>query len=359
MAEASQDFIVKRSDWGDCKFVPAAPDELDAGQVLLRVDRFAMTANNITYAAVGDMVGYWKFFPAEDGWGRIPVMGFADVVKSNHPEAPEGDRVFGWLPMSNHLTVQADAVTAANFLDVVEHRAATAPVYRTYTRASNDPFYSADHEDQYALLWGLFMTSFLLDDMLADNELFGAKTFVMSSASSKTAIALAHLLSEQGRGEVVGLTSERNVEFVKGLGYYDQTLRYDEIGSVSGDAPAVFVDFAGNSEVVSAVHHHFGDNLKFSSTVGMTHWQAPRQVSEMPGPRPEMFFAPTQMVKSGAEGMSRAIAAWRGFRDSSDAWLTVKRGYGLEAVESVYRETLEGRAKPSEGHVLSLWGRND
>ena len=43
----------------------------------LAIVSFALTANNITYAAFGDAMNYWQFFPVpgDDGaaWGCIPV----------------------------------------------------------------------------------------------------------------------------------------------------------------------------------------------------------------------------------------------------------------------------------------------
>ena len=44
-----------------------APTDCDAGQVLLRIDRFALTANNVTYGVAGDQIGYWQFFPPSGG----------------------------------------------------------------------------------------------------------------------------------------------------------------------------------------------------------------------------------------------------------------------------------------------------
>ena len=64
------------------------------GQVLVRIDRFAFTANNVTYGVAGDMLNYWSFFPAEEGWGRIPVWGFGDVVRSSH-DAVGGEHAGG------------------------------------------------------------------------------------------------------------------------------------------------------------------------------------------------------------------------------------------------------------------------
>ena len=74
---------------------PEAP--LADGEVRIRIDRFALTSNHITYAAFGDAMNYWNFFPttglggghadagADSGLGRIPVWGFGSVSQSSHP----------------------------------------------------------------------------------------------------------------------------------------------------------------------------------------------------------------------------------------------------------------------------------
>jgi hypothetical protein len=356
-------FIVKRDDWRECRFVPASlPRALQPGQVLLRVDRFALTANNISYALAGDMLGYWSFFPADPGWGRIPVMGFGDVLRSEHHEVGEGERVFGFFPMSTHLVVQADSASPTQFVDAAPHRRETAPVYRQYSRAAADPLYDPAREDHLMLLRGLFLTSFLVDDFMADNDFFGAQATVLSSASSKTAIALAFLLARRPRLRVIGLTSARNVAFVEGLGCYDQVITYEAVKSLPADVPAVLVDMAGDGQVLSAVHHHFGDRLKYSCLVGATHWDRSGRPDDLPGAQPQFFFAPSQIQKRSAEWgpaefQRRLAEAWRSFVVCSDGWLTVVRSYGRAGVERVFRDTLEGNTKPSEGYVLSLWQR--
>ena len=357
------DFIVQRDDWRRCRFVPAEePVELRPGEVLFRVDRFALTANNISYALAGDTLGYWNFFPAQQGWGRIPVMGFGDVIRSSHAQVREGERVFGFFPISHHLVIQADAVSPTLFMDAAPHRSATSPVYRQYVRVAEDPLYDAQYEDQLMLLRGLFLTSFLVDDFIADHDFFGAQSFVIASASSKTAIALAFLLSRRSRGRVIGLTSPRNKPFVESLGCYDETLPYDDLKSLAADRPTVFVDHSGDAQVVNTLHHHFGNNLKYSCLVGATHWDSGQRATDLPGAPPTFFFAPAQLQRRAqewgpAEFQERLGGAWERFRASSDDWLSVVRGYGQAEVERVYRDTLEGRAKPSEGHVLSLWER--
>jgi hypothetical protein len=353
------DFLIRRDDWHKCRFAESPPPELEPGDVLFRVDRFAFTSNNVTYAAVGDMLDYWGFFPADPGWGRLPAMGFADVAASRHPEVAEGERVFGFFPMSSHLRIRADAVGPTGFVDAAPHRSGHAPVYRQYTRVATDPSYDAGHEDGLALLRGLFLTSFLVDDFLAENDHFGARRCVISSASSKTAIALAFQLAQRSGIEAVGLTSPRHLDFVAGLGRCDRVLPYAEIASLAQDVPTVFVDHSGDGEVVDALHRHLADRLLHSCIVGATHWGAGPRSQDLPGAEPTFFFAPSQIVKRSqewgpAELQRRLGAGLREFLDWSDGWLEVVHGRGPAEVERSYLEVLEGRALPHQGHVLSL-----
>jgi NADPH:quinone reductase-like Zn-dependent oxidoreductase len=354
------DFLVKRDDWSRTRFAEAPLPELGPGRVLFRVDRFALTANNVTYAVAGDLLGYWRFFPCEEGWGRIPAMGFGDVVRSTHPAVREGTRCFGFYPMSRHLVIQPAAVSSSQIVDGAPHRAGLAPAYAQYLPTGGDALYAEAREDVLLLLRGLFMTSFLADDFLAERDFFGARSVLVSSASSKTSIALAFQLAGGGRARAVGLTSERNRAFVEGLGCYDRVLAYEELTALPADEPAVYVDMAGDAGVREAVHRHFGDRLRYDCTIGATHWSAPGSAGELPGPKPEFFFAPAQIAKRtrewGPQGLSERLgAAWTRFAQASDGWLRVVRGYGREAVAQTYAETLAGRASPAEGHVLSLW----
>jgi hypothetical protein len=356
------DFQVKRDDWHETRFVEGGePGSLSSGQVLFRVDRFALTSNNISYAVSGDMLGYWNFFPAAKGWGRIPAMGYADVIASTHPQVAEGTRCFGFYPMSRYLTIEPGKVTPETITDGVAHRAEISPIYNQYSPVLEDATYSVDSEDQTMLMRGLFMTSFLCDDMIRDNDLYGAESVLITSASSKTSIALGFMVSRGGRAKAIGLTSSRNLEFVKSVGCYDEVLTYDAVTSLPPGNPTVMVDMAGNAELRRTIHHHFSDHLKYSCIVGATHWDARAGAGgDLPGAKPEFFFAPGQVVKRTAdwgpgEVQKRLAKAWFEFRDASDAWLHVQRGYGREALESIYAATLDAKTQPCDGHVLSLW----
>jgi hypothetical protein len=285
-------------------------------------------------------------------------MGFADVIRSTHPQVQEGTRCFGFYPMARHLVIQPGAVSPAQIVDAAPHRAGLAPTYAQYLPTSGDALHAEAREDQILLMRGLFTTSFLADDFLAEQDYRGARSVLISSASSKTAIALAWQVKQRGHARPIGLTSARNAEFVRGLGFYDEVALYDAIGSLAQE-PAVFVDLAGDGAVTAAIHRHFGERLAVDCTIGATHWSAPRASEDLPGPKPEFFFAPGQIARRSKEWgpqvlAQRLAAAWTQFCDASDAWLRVVRSSGREALERIYQDTLAGRTRPADGHILSL-----
>ena len=136
-------------------------------------------------------------------------------------------------------------------------------------------------------------------------------------------------------------------------------LTYDSVASLASSTPTVFVDMAGNGRVVRDIHVHFDANLQYSCMVGGTHWNSIAMGQELPGVAPTLFFAPTQVAKRvqdwGTVGLQRRMAdAWGEFVGPASSWIRVVRSRGTAAVERVYRDTLEGRALPSQGHVLTL-----
>ena len=353
------DFLVEKKDWSKVEIAESSRPSLEDGDVLFAVDRFALTSNNISYAVVGDFLGYWKFFPAPEGMGRIPVMGYGDVIESRHPEIESGTRCFGFFPMSRFLRIQPGRVSASQIMDGAAHREGLADAYNQYSPVGMDPLHDAGHEDAMALLRGLFMTSFLADDSLEESYQAGVSSVLISSASSKTSIALAFCIARSQRARAIGLTSARNLEFVRGLGCYDEVVTYEEIESLDGSISAGFVDMAGNGDVIRRIHTHWGDDLRFSMAIGATHWQAGNANEALPGPKPEFFFAPAQIAKRSKEWgpgemQKRLGEGWRSFRDFSEGWLEIRNHQGPKALRDIYREVLEGRSHPASGHMVSL-----
>jgi hypothetical protein len=357
---------VRKDNWAETRLArQPLVAELAANEVLLKVDRQALTSNNITYAMAGDMLGYWSFFPAEEGWGRIPAMGWADVVESNHPEVEVGERVWGFFPFSTHLKILAGDIGATNIRDCSPHRAEYAPFYSQFDRAAANPIYDPACEDQDSLLRALFMTSWLAEDLLEGNGMYGAEACLITSASSKTSIALAHCVHERGKVASIGLTSPGNVAFCESLGCYDRVITYDAIAELDAAHPVVMVDMAGSAEVISAAHHHFADNMKFSLQVGMTHYDETGasgglpDAEGLPGATPEFFFAPGQVQTrseelGAAELMRRLVESYLGFREFSDGWLRIEHSRGSDAVEQTYQAILAGKTDPASGQIISM-----
>ncbi len=360
--------VVQRNDLRTFHWAESEPKPLDDGEVRLRIDAFALTSNNITYAALGDAMNYWQFFPTGDpATGHVPAWGFASVVESRCSGIEVGERFYGYWPIGDDIVLQAEAVHPGGFTDGAEHRRALHPIYNQYVRCSADPGYAADREGQQALLRPLFATSFLIDDFLADNAFFGATTVVLSSASSKTAYGTAFCLAQRGGVAegvtVVGLTSPANAEFTRALGCYDEVLCYDEVATALPHSASVYVDFSGNDAVRGAVHRRLADRLAYSCAVGATHWDALGGGGELPGPAPVLFFAPEQARKRiadwGPTGFQERMAtAWTAFMEpvtnAEHPWLTVVTGHGRDAVEQSYTALLDGAVPANEGHILSV-----
>ncbi len=337
------------------------PDTLEDGQVLLAVDRFAVTANNISYCQVGETLGYWRFFPTDDNaWGRVPAMGYASVAASAHPEVQEGERVWGFFPMGTHLLIQAGNINAQGFNDVSEHREGLAPVYSHFQRASANPLYEPAREEQDSLLRGLFLTAWLCEDAMYDQDFYAAGDCLITSASSKTSIALAFATRERGTLRSIAITSPGNQAFCRSLGCYDEVYLYDDIEKLPNDRGALLVDMAGNSAVNSAIHHHYGDHLRYDCRIGVTHREAlPEPDALLPGPAPQMFFAPHQAQKRSEEWSpgvleQRIASAFGRFRRFADSWLSVRRFDGPEQAQEAFLEVLHGKASAQEGYTVSV-----
>lgn len=357
-------FEVARNDLRATRFVRAAVDPqavAAAGKALLAIDHFALTANNITYAAFGEQMAYWNFFPATEGQGRIPVWGFADVVASGVEGLPVGERIYGYFPMASHLVVEPVRVAARRFVDGAEHRKGLPAVYNSYERVAADPGYRSEREAAQMILKPLVLTSFLIADFLQDNAFFGARQVLVVSASSKTSLGLAlcmKRLAEPGLS-VIGLTSRGNRAFVEATGFYDRVVTYDAIASLDADLPTAYVDMAGSAELITSLHGHFRERIVHACRVGGTHWQDLAGRLDLPGARPKFFFAPDQIAKRhgdwGPGGLEERFAgAWEDILASAKGWMTVRRAEGEAAVADAYRQTLEGLVAPDTGLVLSL-----
>jgi hypothetical protein len=354
----SQAVHVLRETISDATLVDIAMPPLGAGAVRLKIESFSVTANNVTYAVAGDQMGYWNFFPGSGERGVVPMWGHAAVEASNHPEFAVGERVYGYLPMATHLDVVPGKVSDGGFMDMAEHRQPMSPIYNQYARLAADPEHDPSREPQRMIFGPLFKTGFLIETMFRTEGWFGAHVMVMTSASSKTSMALASVAKDKSpQIKRVGLTSAGNVGFTEASGLYDQVLTYDQVDQLEQVA-TVSVDFAGNSKVLRAIHEHLGDHLAYSCLVGATHVDGRIGGSkDMPGPAPILFFAPHYAVAAikelGPKVFGQAIAeSWHKFMAEVDSTVEVDIRLGIAAARDTFVEMVKGQVDPSVGIVI-------
>lgn len=351
----------------------AADFNLAEGDILVAIERFAFTANNVTYGAVGDQIGYWSFFPAtktaddKGEWGLVPVWGFAEVTVSRHENIAVGERIYGYFPMANFLKITPGKISQERLVDMAKHRAELPPVYNNYMRVSAETGYDRATDNLRALLMPLYMTSFCLCDALEEKNFHGADQVVIVSASSKTSIGLAYGLSRDKtapKRKIVGLTSAGNVDFVQNLGLYDEVIAYDALEKLNSNIPTVMVDMAGNRAVLGQVHGALGDNLRWCHSVGLTHWDADVDASDpmaaqMNRERSAMFFAPghiqRRMGEWGIELYNQKTADFMaGGMVQAQSWMKVREIDGLAAFTDDYVKMARGKVNPVEGLIVKV-----
>ncbi|MDO6693268.1 DUF2855 family protein [Aliiglaciecola sp. 3_MG-2023] len=338
-------------------------DFLAKDEVVLKIDSFGFSANNITYALFGEKMGYWGFFPAQEGFGIMPIWGFATIEYSNNPDLVVGEKVFGYLPFATHLVITAGKITANDFYDVSPVRKSISSVYDQYVRCNADPAYDPKKEDWQLNFRPLFMTSFVLDDFIGEIATPDTTNIVLTSASSKTAYGAAYLLKKhcKSRGlnyNVVGLTSKHNKAFTQKTACYDQVLDYQAFSTLDKSDKTIVLDFSGNKPLLLDLQAHLSASLQKMIYIGVTdvESQAKSYAGELQG---EFFFAPTQVNKRmqewGGKGfMQRYAVAWGGFSQHMESLLGTTNIKGIDAIQRIYLDGLSGQFDTSQMYVLQF-----
>ncbi|HXV93785.1 MAG TPA: DUF2855 family protein [Pseudonocardia sp.] len=356
------DFLVRRDDPRRYRVDAgeAARADVPEGSVQFTVERFGLTANNLTYAVLGDRLGYWDFFPAPTGWGRIPVWGFGRVDASGVEGVAAGERFYGYWPMSSRVTLPVEP-DAAGLVASAPGRAFLPAVYNRYLRAMAETGFRPEHDDAAVVLRPLFLTGWLIADRLAADGWHGAGAVVLTSASSKTAFCTASAVREHDeRPSLIGLTSTARVAFTTGLGLYDQVLTYGDVGALPTDRGIVLVDMAGDADIRAAVHRATRDVLHASIMVGATHWaSASLDSGGLPGPEPVLFLAPTvageRAAALGPAAFARRIGgAWVDFAARAPELIEFEHATGADALATAFTALLGGDVDPRKGLVFTL-----
>lgn len=279
------------------------PADVPAYHVLLKVDRFGFSANNITYQALGEhpSLRYYDFYPAPTvpsqdispkTHGVVPVWGFATVLVSSHPKVHVGERLYGYFAPTKYLLLPIDPTDINKHAMYVPrpHFPPDRRLYNQITRTSSDPQYTSTTEDLQMIYRPLFWTSYWCEDWLfhgspGSGYHGGCDRILISSASSKTAFCFAYCIrnraqstGETGKIELIGLTSTKNLKFTQHLDLYDQVHTYEAFTSHPSFRNGkgnrwIYVDVTGNTSLNLKVTSHFTntqDKLVVSISLGAT-----------------------------------------------------------------------------------------
>ncbi|KAH7913306.1 hypothetical protein BJ138DRAFT_1146382 [Hygrophoropsis aurantiaca] len=392
-------------------------DDIPQDHVLIKVDRFGFSANNITYQALGE-APHFRYFDfhlapkagkiSAEQYGVTPVWGFGTVLRSTHAKISSGERVYGYFAPTQYLLLPVSPADVNKFAFFVPrpHLPADRRPYNQVTRCQSDPLYdpSPVAEDLTMLYRPLFWTSFWCEDWLNSTDYrHGASRILISSASSKTAFCLAYLIrkrisqasnSAAQMRKIVGLTSKKNLAFTQRLGLYDDILEYETFASSSAMRLAeqkwIYVDVAGNDSLNAQIFAYFESKsdkrrhlvaciaLGFTNlspaaepAASLTKWskndfstnstRSDTDNTVKVIPDVEQFFMPEWLAVrryqlSVAEITRLQKDAWTNLMKDCLGWgVHLRRVYGPDQVKKAYENVVASGIPPQEGFIWSLW----
>ena len=333
--------------------------------LVIKIERFAFTANNLTYYMVGDKLGYWQFFPpvnisSDENWGVIPVWGVGQVIRSNNDAVEVGSRFLGYFPPAEYLVMSNTTVSSSNLIDCSPHRLKLPQGYNVYRPL---PALAADadaevntkqhsQENFQMLLWPLYATSYCLSEVVDAIPGAQREQLLVLSASSKTSLGLAFALKEAGIS-AIGVTSGKRVASLNGLDVYNSVISYEQLDMLQLKGTVV-VDMSGNARVKASIKHKLGEHLTRYISVGLTHWQDIEPSSDE-----EFFFAPAHIQQRMSEiGAAEYQKLSSGFVSKAIAWsavwLNVKEREGLSALQDDFSQHQQGQIPSNEGRIYTL-----
>ncbi|APG61902.1 hypothetical protein LPB140_02630 [Sphingorhabdus lutea] len=362
---------IDRDEVNQAAITAITPQDLPDGAVEMRIDEFALTANNITYAIFGkpsglfgNDTGYWDFFSDRGTPGHLPIWGFATVTQSNNDGVNVGDVYYGYYPMASHVVLHPVKVNKGGFIDGLERRQALPPLYNQYRRLESLGDYQAEHHDYWPIFRPLYLTGWLIADQFIDDDDYGVEQIITASASSKTAIGFALATKARAnRPKMIGLTSAGNAEWLRSLDAYDEVVSYDDIQNIDNGKKTAMVDMAGNMSLVSSAHHHFADNMIYSLVVGKSHWDSEQDAqfspaAKLPGAPRVGFFAPARSMKRisdwGGEAFQQKLEAdWTAFMKIAPSLCKIEKRQGAQAALDGYLGLLGDNVDPKIGVLIT------
>ncbi|MFT5211415.1 MAG: hypothetical protein ACI9CE_003154 [Flavobacterium sp.] len=180
-----------------------------------------------------------------------PCWGTYKVYRSNHPDIKEGSTYYGFWPLAAYCVRSVCDVDDQAFIGYLDSPTFSGP--KEWLKLINmEDDSNAIGNYEYMKIGITYARE------LEDMNYFDAERLVISSASSASGQIIAMCLKELNPSfTVIGLTSERNFEFVKQFSYFDEVYTYDDIKSSPNANKSLYFDALGWESVTKDVFEHF------------------------------------------------------------------------------------------------------
>ncbi|OCL06725.1 hypothetical protein AOQ84DRAFT_440654 [Glonium stellatum] len=362
--------------------------------VRVKTSLISLTANNLTYARVGHLFGWWDVHPLPPSipdtfkdaskYGRISGWGYGEIIESNVPEIQTGKQLFGYIPIGTlPVDLEVKLPGAKNQVLVTSpHRQRLLPIYNRYflalSKAENPA--PATHLGYDSLMQVLFETAyhmnrhvFAWDDTKrihptgaaalpwspSDAALTDA-TIVIFAASSKTALSFAHQLRHNRPADaqprtIIGVSSAASQPFTDATGFYDRVLLYADQEAARAAAASspkvVLVDFGARGDALATWHAALAPSAAQIAVVGVGGEVRPMGAEEVTRARlaREAALSLVQVNASGLRDKALEMGEEAWLEEFLAAWGRFKDAGGVPGVELRWAEGMEEWAKAWEG----------
>ncbi|KPI37861.1 uncharacterized protein AB675_3041 [Cyphellophora attinorum] len=295
----NEQFFFEQRDLTSSKLKPSS--------VRIQARLLGLSANNLSYCALGDQLHWYDAFPIpdtlptpyrnSDEYAVAPGWGYAEILESTIEELKPGRRLYGFIPTSNMVTdlklKPSELGAPGHWTECSEHRAQVMAIYSRYFEAEGD---FALGSSEYARLWkaalfpawksGYILNKFVFasypeDPVVssmpstvpwskADADLTQAVVITLGSRS-KTCRSFVHQLATSrapGTGPIalveVSSTREPTVPISK-WSFQHRVVTYEDASTKTslqeiaelGAKKVVILDFAGRGTALEHIHGFF------------------------------------------------------------------------------------------------------
>jgi hypothetical protein len=316
-----------------------------------------------------------------------PVWGICKVTASSVDGVTVGSHYLAQLPMAESVSFPFGTVNEKSG-DLLIHRPTVHAAYNSFQKISpNDALLSKEYAALALVCFPGILTGFgLYLDLKRHDYYGGAQNVVITSASSKVALALALYLKEQKSGKkVIGYTSDANRDFCQATGMYDIILGYNDKlcdkNVVPKDESCVIIDISGNSSVWSnntaatkiakllVIGNSSGTpeekstfaclSLYAKVKMMLTMFGAPVWIRSWMNPTQELFLIMDIMAALKEEwGLEKLNATKQEYTQTfckhAVDWMKVRDCSTSESIQKAFQDIVQGTVPPSEAIVLDV-----